>query len=228
MARLSMRPPYIRTCFAAGTPVHTLSGARPIEAIQVGDRVLSQDAASGALSFQPVLFVHRNPPGKTLRIKLSGGDSVVCSVYHRFWRANLGWAQARELEPGDTLRHSGGIVRVEAVRTDSVQPLYNLDVANSRAPSSWARVNSWSTTIRCPITGSCRSTRCPSGYQSGRRRTSKFAALSPELRIGKFTVDFGTRPPVEIVVPKTSSTVAFVPNGQGSPTRLLVLYRIPK
>ena len=130
--RAKYAAPYIRTCFAAGTPVHTVNGARPIEAIQVGDQVLSQDEATGALSFQPVVFVHRNPPDKTLRIRLSDGDSVVCSIYHRFWRANLGWAQARELKPGDTLRHLGGIVRVESVETDSVQPLYNLDVASSR------------------------------------------------------------------------------------------------
>jgi hypothetical protein len=125
-------PPSIRTCFAAGTLVETLRGARPIEAIQAGDRVLSQDAATGALTFQPVLFVHRNPPGNTLRIRLPDGDSVVCSIYHRFWRANLGWAQARELKPGDTLRHVGGVARVDRIETDSVQPLYNLEVAASR------------------------------------------------------------------------------------------------
>jgi tetratricopeptide (TPR) repeat protein len=125
--------PYsVRTCFAAGTPVHTRSGARSIEAIQVGDQVLSQDGATGALSFQSVVFVHRNPPAKTLRIKLSDGEYVVCSVYHRFWRANLGWAQARELKPGDSLRSLGGIVRVDSIGPDSVQPLYNLDVASSR------------------------------------------------------------------------------------------------
>ena len=125
--------PYIRTCFAAGTPVHTVSGARPIEAIQAGDQVLSQDVGTGALSFQPVIFVHRNPPGKTLRISLSDGDTVVCSIYHRFWRATLGWAQARQLKPGDTLRSYGGIVRVTSVGTGSAQALYNLDVAISRS-----------------------------------------------------------------------------------------------
>jgi hypothetical protein len=123
--------PYIRTCFAAGTPVDTLRGPRPIEAIQIGDQVLSQDAASGALSFRPVVFVHRNPTDRTLRIRLRDGDSVVCSVYHRFWRANRGWAQACELKPGDSLRHLGGIVRVASVETDAVQALYNLDVAVS-------------------------------------------------------------------------------------------------
>jgi Pretoxin HINT domain len=125
--------PYsVQTCFAAGTPVRTLHGARSIEAIQIGDQVLSQDGATGALSFQPVVFVHRNSPDKTLRIKLSDGQYVVCSVYHRFWRANLGWAQARELKPGDALRSLDGVVRVDSIAPDAVQPLYNLDVACSR------------------------------------------------------------------------------------------------
>jgi hypothetical protein len=63
---------------------------------------------------------------------LSDGQYVVCSVYHRFWRANLGWAQARELRPGDSLRSLAGIVRLVSIEPDSIQPLYNLDVAGSR------------------------------------------------------------------------------------------------
>ncbi len=129
----SQRPaPYITTCFAAGTPVRTLDGFRNIEAIHAGDQVLSQDAATGALSFQPVVFVHHNPPGKTLRIALTNGESLVCSVYHRFWRANVGWAMARELKTGETLRTVGGLVQVASIEPDTVQPLYNLDVAGSR------------------------------------------------------------------------------------------------
>ena len=46
-------PPYITTCFVAGTPVRTLDGPRPIEAIQVGDQVLSQDAVTGAWASSP-------------------------------------------------------------------------------------------------------------------------------------------------------------------------------
>ena len=102
----SYPPPRISTCFVAGTPVRTLDGPRPIESIQVGDQVLSQDAATGRLGFQPVVFLHHNPPGKTLRIPLTSGESVVCSVYHRFWRANLGWSMARELKPSDVLAPS--------------------------------------------------------------------------------------------------------------------------
>ena len=137
--------PRLTTCFAAGTAVQTLDGPRPIESIQVGDQVLSQDAVTGALSFQPVVFLHHNPPGKTLRISFSGSDSVVCSVYHRFWRPNVGWAMARELKPGDVLRTLGGLVRVAGVEPDATQPLYNLDVARiahllrRRGPAARAR-----------------------------------------------------------------------------------------
>jgi Pretoxin HINT domain len=125
-------PPVLTTCFAAGTSVRTLAGPRPIEAIRVGDQVLAQDESSGALAFQPVVFVHHNPPGNTLRVSLADGTSVVCSVYHRFWRANRGWAMARDLEPGDVLRALGGRARVEKVEPDATQPLFNLDVARSR------------------------------------------------------------------------------------------------
>ncbi len=124
--------PSITTCFAAGTPVHTLDGPRAIEAIHAGDQVLSQEAGTGELSFQPVVFVHHNPPGKTLRVSLANGESLVCSVYHRFWRANQGWAMARELKPGDTLRTVGGLAKVTKVEADAVQPLYNLDVSGPR------------------------------------------------------------------------------------------------
>ena len=155
--------PYsVRTCFAAGTPVHTLDGARPIEAIQVGDQVVSQDAATGALSFQPVVFVHRNPPAKTLRLTLSDGQSVVCSVYHRFWRANLGWAQARELNPGDSLRSLGRHRPGRSASSPTRSSLCITSTSPAPGPFSSAARTFWSTTIRSPTTGSSRSTHCPS------------------------------------------------------------------
>ncbi len=124
--------PSITTCFVAGTPVETMSGPRPIEAIQVGDQVLSQNAATGELSFQPVVRVHHNPPGRTLRVELSSGDSIGCSVYHRFWRAGRGWSMARELQPGDVLRGKAGLVSVRSVKSDEAGRLFNLDVSGSR------------------------------------------------------------------------------------------------
>jgi hypothetical protein len=124
--------PSIRSCFVAGTPVRTIHGLRPIETLQVGDQVLSQDTASGGLSFQPILVVHHNPPGSTLRLELDNGETLVPSIYHRFWRAGKGWAIARDLKPGEILRTLEGRTRIKAITPGRTEPIYNLDVDGPR------------------------------------------------------------------------------------------------
>jgi hypothetical protein len=127
-------PPYsLTTCFAGGTLVHTLEGSRPIEKVQPGDVVLSQNVETGQLDFCPVVMVHHNAPNKTLRVTLSDDEIVLASVYHRFWRAGQGWAKARELKSGDILRTLGKTVQVVSVESGEVEPLYNLDVAHNRS-----------------------------------------------------------------------------------------------
>jgi hypothetical protein len=118
-------------CFAAGTAVHTVDGPRAIERIQVGDRVLSQNTTTGMLGFQPVVAVHRNRPTPTLRVSV-GGEAIVATGIHRFWKANKGWTMARELKPGDRLRVLGGLATVHSIETAKTQPVYNLDVAADR------------------------------------------------------------------------------------------------
>ena len=120
------------SCFGAGTAVQTLAGARPIEAIRIGDQVLTQDVGSGALGYEPVVAVHHNPPQSTLRLTL-GEDSVIVTPIHRFWRAGRGWAMARDLKPGDSVRTLGGAVKVKAVSEDRVQRVFNLEVARGRS-----------------------------------------------------------------------------------------------
>jgi hypothetical protein len=128
-------------CFAAGTPVQTLFGPRPIEDLKVGDRLLSQDASSGALGFQPLIAVYHNPPTATVKLTLeaesAGGsrtDSVVATPNHRFWLAGKGWVMARDLKAGDTVRTLGGKARVAAVvASEKVQPVFNLEVAGSHS-----------------------------------------------------------------------------------------------
>jgi hypothetical protein len=119
-------------CFGAGTPVRTLAGPRPIETLRVGDQVLTQDTTTGALSYQPIVAIHHNPPNQTLRLTL-GGETVVATAIHRFWRAGRGWAMARDLKPGDSVRTLGGAVKVEAVSDDQTQPVFNLEVAHGQS-----------------------------------------------------------------------------------------------
>lgn len=119
-----------QSCFAAGTPVHTLTGVRAIESLEVGDLVLTQDTTTGSLSFKPILVMHRNPPSTTFNITL-GNTTVVSTPFHRFWKAGRGWVMARDLKQDDAIRTLGGLARVTAIGDGSMQKVYNLDVADT-------------------------------------------------------------------------------------------------
>jgi hypothetical protein len=120
------------SCFAAGTPVRALDGLRPIDSLKVGDQVLSQDVTTGALSFRPVLAVYHNSPGETLELSFDNTEGLIASTYHRFWRAGGGWALARDLKPGDTVRFLDGLARVRDIKAGPNVAVYNLDVAEAR------------------------------------------------------------------------------------------------
>ncbi len=116
------------SCFAAGTPIVGIAGQRPIEKIKVGDRILAQNTDTGALQLQPVVAVYHNKPSPTLKLAV-GGQVIVTTGIHRFWKAGRGWVMARDLKPGDILRTVGGTAWVESIDSDVVQPVFNLEVA---------------------------------------------------------------------------------------------------
>ncbi len=116
------------SCFGPGTLVRTLTGLEPIETLKVGDSVLTQSTKTGALAYRPIVAVHHNPPSKTFRVSL-GGEMVVSSEFHRFWKAGQGWVMARDLKVGDPIRTLDGPVAVTSIERGEVVPVYNLDVA---------------------------------------------------------------------------------------------------
>ena len=119
-------------CFAAGTPVRTVDGDRPIDQVRRGDLVLTQDTLTGALSYQPVLAAYHNPPTVTYRVGL-GSEELLATGIHRFWRAGKGWAMARDLRPGDSIRVLGGVATVMTASPEKVRPVFNLEVAAGRS-----------------------------------------------------------------------------------------------
>ena len=138
----------VRACLASGTSVHTIDGPKPIESLDVGDRVLSQHPSTGSLEYQPVLATHRNKPAPTLRIAV-GAESIDATELQRFWKAGKGWTMARDLKAGDRLRMSAARCRSHRSRRSG----------RSRSTTSmwpgtltfwWGPMGSWST-----ISGSC-------------------------------------------------------------------------
>jgi tetratricopeptide (TPR) repeat protein len=116
------------SCFGAGTLVRTLTGLEPIETLKVGDSVLTQSTKTGVLSYKPILAVHHNPPSKTFRVKL-GGETIVSSEFHRFWKAGSGWVMARDLKEENLIRTLNGPAAVTSIEQGDVVLVYNLDVA---------------------------------------------------------------------------------------------------
>ena len=112
---------------AEGTLVWSLSGVRPIEELRAGDKVLTQDVTTGALSFAPILTTRCNASTPVKSIAL-GDTALVATELERFWVAGDGWVMARELKPGDTLRALGGVVRVTTVEGSDARSVYHVQV----------------------------------------------------------------------------------------------------
>jgi hypothetical protein len=118
------------SCFAAGTPVITEYGPKPIEEICLGDRVLAQDVETGEIAFKPVLKATVRPPVDLVKITTEHAE-LVCTPGHPFWVNGHDWLYARELESGmrfHSVTAGEGVTAVEdAGRKEQA---YNLVVAD--------------------------------------------------------------------------------------------------
>ncbi len=102
------------SCFAAGTPVWTIEGPRPIERIAVGDLVLAQDPATGELAYKAVLRTTVAPPADLVTV-IAGEDRLVCTSGHCFWVPGHGWVHASKLDAPMPLHKVAGAATVSQV-----------------------------------------------------------------------------------------------------------------
>ncbi|MGE5194341.1 MAG: polymorphic toxin-type HINT domain-containing protein [Deltaproteobacteria bacterium] len=119
----------IISCFAAGTPVWTESGAQAIDTIKVGDRVLAKDIETGELAYKPVLQTTVRPPKELTTLRF-GDETIVCTGGHRFWSSGSGWIKARDLTPQTLLHTVTGNTPVWSAKKGNTAETYNLVVAD--------------------------------------------------------------------------------------------------
>ena len=117
------------SCFAKGTPVWTLSGATPIEQVKVGDRLLSQDAETGELSYKGVLRTTIRPPSKMLTIH-AGNSRITTTLGHPFFVVGKGWRMAKQLREDDWVYAQGQTLPIDAIETTEPAEAHNLVVAD--------------------------------------------------------------------------------------------------
>jgi Pretoxin HINT domain len=116
-------------CFAAGTPVWTKTGQRPIERLQMGDLVLAQNVDTGEIRYKPVLARTLRPAGPTLEVS-TGDEKFQSTRGHPLWVAGVGWRMAKELEKGAVLNSLSGTGRIQAIQSAPEVETYNLVVAD--------------------------------------------------------------------------------------------------
>ncbi len=119
-------------CFAAGTPVLTPSGARPIEQLQSGDIVLARDEHNLEADPEPrVIEETRQGSAPVLELVVKN-RSIYTTDLHPFFVKGRGWTPAGKLQVGDRLStNSYDWVAVERVsETGKAVPVYNLRVAD--------------------------------------------------------------------------------------------------
>ncbi len=117
------------SCFPAGTPVETSTGALPIEQIKAGDCVLAQDPDSGELAYKPVMAVTLRPPSPLIEVH-TAKETIRAMRGHPFWVSGIGWQMAKELQPGQWLHTTAGPVQIESVDQRGETECHNLIVAD--------------------------------------------------------------------------------------------------
>jgi hypothetical protein len=121
-----------RACFAAGTPLLTPDGHKPIEQFKVGDWILSapEDNLEAPPEAKRVEEVFTNVAAL---LELHIGHRVIrTTAEHPFFVIGRGWTAARELMAGDRLRshNERPVVLDQVVRLAEEVAVYNLRVAD--------------------------------------------------------------------------------------------------
>ena len=123
-------------CFKAGTLVACLDQAgketlKPIEEIEVGDKVLAYDEETGEQCYKEVVRLFRNETQEWHHVFVNG-EEIVCTAEHPFYVEGKGFVPARELKERDNLLLSDGSkAEIESLKTEHVEipeTTYNFEV----------------------------------------------------------------------------------------------------
>ena len=88
---------------------NTEQGLKPIQDIQVGDKVLALDERTQQTSYQPVIQLIQNKGQyQFIKVTLENGEQLEATAEHPFYIQGKGWNAAVNLKIGDALLlHNG-------------------------------------------------------------------------------------------------------------------------
>jgi hypothetical protein len=109
----------------------------PIEELQVGDAVLSQDEHSGKQRYDTVIntFVRHGAPVVEVVVTSADGKSEIleATTAHPFWVQGQGWVEVGNLRSGDKLvAQDGEEVTLDTIRSTARRAsVYNIEVSGA-------------------------------------------------------------------------------------------------
>ena len=119
-------------CFIAGTLVATSDGLKPIEDIEVGDKVLAYDPETGEQAYKPVVRLFRNTTDKWYHVHVNKQD-ITCTAEHPFYVADIDeFVPAKDLKAGQhVLLADGSCAVVDGILVEELnapETTYNFEV----------------------------------------------------------------------------------------------------
>ena len=117
------------------TLVSTEDGLRPIEEIQAGDYVWSENTETDKKELKKVLSVSVTETTTLVHVTTENGTVINTTENHPFYVEGKGWCAAAELEAGDVLRTEDGeqetVKSVQTEKLDKAVKVYNLEIEDS-------------------------------------------------------------------------------------------------
>ncbi len=108
-------------CFIAGTLVLSSAGYMPIEDIDKGDKVWSENPETGEKKLKEVVHTFVNKTDELVHVFVDG-EEIVATPKHPFYASCKGWTEAIQLRAGDILvLQSGKYVIVEKVQHEILE-----------------------------------------------------------------------------------------------------------
>jgi RHS repeat-associated protein len=94
-------------CFTAGTKVQTDEGEKPIEEIEVGEKVLAKSDETGEVAYKEVVGLFQKQADEIYYVHI-GDEIIEVTGEHPFWLDGKGWTFVKDLKAGDLLVSSDG------------------------------------------------------------------------------------------------------------------------
>ncbi|MDQ0418984.1 hypothetical protein J2Z48_003209, partial [Croceifilum oryzae] len=104
-------------------------GEKPIEDIQVGDKVLSKDEKTGKREYKKVTQLFKREVDQIYTVTV-GKEKIETTAEHPFWVKDKGWVPVKNLQEGDLLEDENGkALPVEKISIKNEKTtVYNFEV----------------------------------------------------------------------------------------------------